>query len=306
MLTYATVTDFRQALTLSEAEYLSAEEVKRKSVERYLSYATRFIDRFTRRKFYPWRELRKAYVPYTYYDLRIRRIPSIDLYLDNDLLEVEKLVDGQGNTLVEDTDFFLHEHNIWPKYGIALKFPNYWSGIFSSAQVLHMEQPEILITAIWGFHDEPRYPAEAFIDTLDTAQEPLDATETDITVTDADGVDEFGELRFDVGYLIRIEDEFMEVTAIDANTNVITVIRGIRGTLAVTHVTGIAISRWNVPHDIREACLDIAKITRERDTQTGGRIGISEMSIGTQIRIPDNTMGVIKNYVRRNYSNYRG
>lgn len=310
MLAYATISQFQRMIRLTKESYDAAEEHERKNVEDYLRRATRTIERYTRRRFLPWREARVFPVPYAYSDLRLKRYPAMDLYLNQDLLEVETLVDGQSNSLTEGTDYFLLDHNIYPKYAIALKFPNYWNGGFSTSTLSHVEQPEVTLTGVWGFSDESRYPAQAWIDTLEVVPTgALTSSETTITLDgaapDVDGDDELGEQRLDAGYLLRIDDEFIEVLSVDETTNAFDVRRGAQGTTATAHTAGTTITRWRVPEDITETCLKIAKTWREADELTGGRLGVGDMSVGIDLDIPNDAKTTIKYYTRRIAANWR-
>jgi len=68
-----------------------------------------------------------------------------------------------------------------------------------------------------------------------TADEEIDATETDIDVVSSAGVS---------AGLYRIEAEQITVSSVAGNT--LTVIRGVNGTVATTHVAGINILKWDI------------------------------------------------------------
>jgi len=84
----------------------------------------------------------------------------------------------------------------------------------------------------------------------------LDATETSITVADADGTGRDGETpRFSAGNLIRIDTEYMRVIASGADlaapTNILTVRRGENGTTGAIHALNADIDVWYTEWDIR-------------------------------------------------------
>ena len=67
----------------------------------------------------------------------------------------------------------------------------------------------------------------------------------------------FGSV-FQVGRVVKIGSEFMEITAVsDLSTGVdtLTVIRGRNGSTASTHATSASVYVWRVPDNIREACI---------------------------------------------------
>lgn len=108
---------------------------------------------------------------------------------------------------------------------------------------------KIYVTGTWGWH--PDY-ANAF-DSVDTVQNnPLTAAATSITVADADGTDLWGFTpRFSPGNLIKIEDELIDVIAVNTSTDVLTVRRGRNGTTAAAHVQTTAISTYQVDERIQ-------------------------------------------------------
>ena len=80
----------------------------------------------------------------------------------------------------------------------------------------------------------------------------MSATETTITVSD---VDAGTTPRFQVGQLLRIEDEYLHLIAIDTESNFLTVKRGVRGTTATTHANSTAIDIYQMPSDVAQVAL---------------------------------------------------
>ena len=89
----------------------------------------------------------------------------------------------------------------------------------------------------WGFWEDLETSPS-------TTAEVLDTTETGVDVTA--GTD------FDVLDTILVDSEQMYVTAIATNT--LTVVRGVNGTTAATHVTASVIQRYKYPGPVVEAC----------------------------------------------------
>lgn len=108
---------------------------------------------------------------------------------------------------------------------------------------------KIYVTGTWGWHQDY---SNAF-DSVDTVQDnPLTAAATSVTVADADGTDLDGFTpRFSPGNLIRIEDELLDVTAVNTATNVLTVRRGVNGTTAAAHVQTTAVEVYRVDERIQ-------------------------------------------------------
>ncbi len=295
MFTYATVNDFIEMKDLTKPGVVANLTVTASDkIQSYLERATRFIDRTTRRAFFPSISLKEYPVPYAYYDLAVRRFPSAHLSLDADLLETIIVNNGIKNLLT--TDYFLLENNIYPKTAIALNYPNYWGGLGGALK--RYDQPTISITGIWGYADY-NYPNEFWINTNEVVPiAGMTANQTTLVLTDIDADDANGRIRFSVGNLIRIDNEFMEVTAINTGTNTLTLIRGAKGSTAVVHNAGVVIKKWRVIEDIQWCCLQIAKIWREADLAAGSRIGVSDVSSGAELSIPDDPLKILKLYTR--------
>lgn len=177
-------------------------------------------------------------------------VTSSVLYLDGDpLLEVVSITDGEGQTLAPyvratDSGDYLLPGGSTPYDMIGLADSS------SKSWLAYNGDPRgaITITGLWGYHS--RY-SDAWVSANDTVQNnPLGAGDTTLTVADADGVDVFGMTpRFSPGQLLRIESEFVEVTAVNTTTNAVTIRRGMRGTTAAAHMQGTAIS-WFQPEPV--------------------------------------------------------
>lgn len=90
------------------------------------------------------------------------------------------------------------------------------------------------VTGIFGYHTDPD---NMWRDSLDSIQDGggINASATSITVTDADALGEDGFTRFQTLQYLRIEDEYLQVTAVNTSTNVLTVKRAQLGTSAASH-----------------------------------------------------------------------
>lgn len=108
----------------------------------------------------------------------------------------------------------------------------------------------VSIPGIWGFHS---LYAEAWLD-VDALAANITDSATTITVVDVDGEDVYGTTpRISVGHLLKIDDEYLEVTATDTDANTVTVIRGAHGSLAVAHLSEAVVSVWQVEQPVQWA-----------------------------------------------------
>lgn len=105
-----------------------------------------------------------------------------------------------------------------------------------------------VITGIWGVH---RDYGTAWTP-VDALAAGINASVVSLTVADVDGAGLYGVTpRISPGNLLKIESEFLEVTATDTNANTATVIRGANGSTAATHSMGASVSVWQVEEPVR-------------------------------------------------------
>lgn len=107
------------------------------------------------------------------------------------------------------------------------------------------------VTGVWGIH---RDYSNAWLKVDDVTTTAItDVAATTFTVANAAGADPYNRTpRLSVGNLIKVDDEFMEIVAISTNT--LTVIRGVNGSTAATHIVGADVSVWQVEDTIKRAC----------------------------------------------------
>lgn len=204
------------------------------TVEFLLRAASRLIDEQTGRRFSP-------FVETFYYD--VPDSESIDprlLRMDNDLLEIITLTNGNGTT-IPSTEYNLVNKNRSPYYGIRLKDTSTYYWACDSAGDSHSV---ISVEGIWGYHN--RYASAWF--TGSTAAEAMDASETGYDVTSG--------AAFVVGNVIRFDNELGYVSSISTNT--LTTTRGENGSTATTHLTNIDVKIWQVMELAKYACIEIA------------------------------------------------
>lgn len=107
------------------------------------------------------------------------------------------------------------------------------------------------LTGVWGYNEDYAN-AWVAVDTLAAAI--TTTTATTLTVTDVDGANPFGESpRISVGHLLQIDSEWMTVSAVNTTTNAVTVVRGVNGSTATTHLINVPVSVYTVDESIRRA-----------------------------------------------------
>jgi hypothetical protein len=150
----------------------------------------------------------------------------------------------------------------------------------------------IILTGFWGVREY--YPSMGFFDSAVTCP-AMTATQRTIVVSDVTGPDSYGRSPlFSPGNLIRIDDELSEVVKVASTTKTLTLLRGMNGTLPVTHGAGKAIYIWEPEEDIanmatRQACLLYARRGSYQQIQAGGIV----------VSYPPDLLSEIRNTIQR-------
>lgn len=190
-----------------------------------LEAASASIERRTRRRF----QARLASISH---DVNLRDVS--ELLLKDDLLELQSLTNGDGSSIDLSDVIQIAD--------AVLKLTN--GEVFT-----YDETPvsAVTVTGLWGYHPDWSIAWEDSGDSVQDAS--LTASATTITVTDADAG---ASPRFQVGQLIRLEDEYLHITAIDTATNILTVKRAVNGTIATSHVNATTIDIYQMPADVAQ------------------------------------------------------
>lgn len=177
------------------------------------------------------------------------------LDLDDDLISITTLtikadLTGSGTTYNEETDFVAEPFDLTPKR--RLRVHSYGAGFTFLYGLRTVE-----VTGKFGYQDV-RTVASA------TVNEALDTSET--------GVDVSAATEFSPGQTILVDSEQMYVRSIAGST--LTVTRAANGTTAATHNTAAAISIYEYPADVVDACLAVVlKRWKGRDAGADGSDG---------------------------------
>lgn len=183
-------------------------------------------------------------------------IPLDDWLLSATTITAYADTDRTSNqTLTAETDYYLEPYNASPKTQLKLSE--------TTTKTLSAGQKTLTILGSWGWQNVTRTVSGALA-------EALDSSET--------GIDVVSGPAFEAGQTITADSEQLYITAITGNT--LTVVRGVNGTSAAAHNTGIDLKILEYPADIVQTCLDIARNRwKERDggisqTMGGGEAGI--------------------------------
>ena len=157
----------------------------------------------------------------------------------------------------------------------------------------------VAITGWWGVHRDYTHAWQA-VDALAAAI--LTSTATTLTVADVDGVDYYGIApRISAGSLLRIDDELLEVTATDTGSNIVTVIRGVNGSTADTHVLGAVVEGFAVEDPIRRVVARQAGLLYAR---AGAFTSVEVSGMGTEVRYPNDLLGELRGVVNEYADEY--
>lgn len=256
-------------------EYVTASELKRElGIEDYqddddalllskVEQASRLWDRLTRRRFYPRIETRYFDHPATGYELP----------LDDDLLEVTTFATNQGNTT-------LTAGNYWGMRGRSYQTPYTRLALNTSAggtnYLTYTTTPQRanVVTGVWGYHDD--YSSAWLLSNDALAAAVVSTTATTLTVSDALDTDIYGLApRFRVGNLLKIDTEYLYVTAVTPTT--LTVRRGVNGSTAATHLLAATIYRWATMAVVQQLVTRMAAwIYKQKDSQVFDTIASQE------------------------------
>jgi hypothetical protein len=142
-------------------------------------------------------------------------------------------------------------------------------------------QRSVKIVGIWGYAEDI---SRAWEDSQDTVEDnPLSSGATTITVNDADGLDLSGALfRLQIGQLLRIESEYVEIRDISYSKNELTVVRARNSSTAASHVQNTTIEIWRPPAGVRQAAIALVLEMIERSFYD---LRVASSRSGTQFRL---------------------
>ena len=184
---------------------------------------------------------RKATYTYRYNGVGV--LSLYDLALHQPLLELTTLTNANGIAIA--SGYTLYPRNSTPYGFVRLS----QAGATQWAYTIDGND-EISVVGVWGYR---QHASEAWVATNTTIDAAIvSTTATTFTVANASAVDANGITPcLSAGMMIQIDDEWMMV--MDVTTNTLTVVRGIRGSTAATHLINAPISVYEVEPTIQRA-----------------------------------------------------
>ena len=220
-------------------------------LEKIIGSASRYIDNQTGRTFYPRIETR-------YYNV----VSSRKMWLDDDLLEVITLLNGNvdendDRVEIDADDYNLLPLNEYPKYAVNLT-PS--SNVYWQRDTNSDAEGVIDLLGFWGYHERYGLNAEQSWKEITTVNNAgiIATADTTFTLTAVDDLLEYG------GQLLRIDNEIMRYEGKAAL--VITVERGANGSTAADHDDAKEVYLWTYADDIVNCCWDIVNGIYKRRT----------------------------------------
>ena len=247
MYTLATLHQLRQRLGLSDSD--TGDDAR---LLMALQAASAQIEATAGRRFSP----RMATIEH---DIHPRH--TTELLLDDDLLQLDSMTNGDGSS-IDTLDVITMPESTMDGPISVLRLIGGQAFVWDESPLR-----AVRVSGMWGWHD--RW-TRAWRDSADNVQDnPLGAAATTITVSDADGADSHNAaLRFQVGQLLRIEDEYVRVLAVNATSNVLTVLRGVNGTTAAAHNQSVQIDIFQPALEVEMLCLRWAQwLYKEPDSR---------------------------------------
>jgi len=282
MISYATLDDIKtEAANPQEPTDATALASYNRNLLKFGIRATEIIDHLKHFTFAPVIDTR-------YSNVLDDLVEPYKLYFDYPLLSLTSVTLADSTSLTVNTDV-----RAYPRHAYPLR----WLQMLATTNVFNTTSTdlvdEVAVTGIWGYHSD--YD-NAWLNSGDTVKTTaLTTTTTSIAVNDADGAG--GDTlipRFSEGNLIRIDSEYMVITAISANT--LTVRRAVRGSTAATHDVGKQIDVFIADDAIRHAAAKIAVFNYARRGQTQ-RVTFDAVRQARAVHeIPPEAIEILDNY----------
>lgn len=183
------------------------------------------------------------------------------LYIDDDLLEVETLLDAAGVSITTD-EYSLFPSNFYPKFEMWLyeytTRPFWWT--------LGAPTQTVTLTGVFGY--VPHWPRAWKASGQVVPAGGLTDSATTITLP--------GVTSFQVGAYARIDDEYVQVAGRNDSTKTLTLARGVLGTTESAHAEGAALELFVQHADIHTNATEWAAYLYKTLEQLGEEVKVFE------------------------------
>lgn len=234
---YATLAEYK-AYSTARGQTATTDTTDDGVIVDLLEAASRYLDDKTTRQFYPTIETRLYDIPC-----------GVELWLDQDLLQVITLTNGNASTITT-TDYKLNSPNVTPYYSVELRDISSVAWVANSSG---SSDQVISLAAWWGYRQKYAQRAWSLAGTLNA--NITDTTTLAFSMTTGHSVT--------AGHIVKIDSEIYNIAT--AATNTITPIaRGDNGSTAATHTSGTSVYVWKPQEEARNAVLEIANTAYHR------------------------------------------
>lgn len=250
-------------------------------IRRWIGEESLHLERLCGRRF-DHRVETRCYTPLALPDGNL--LNRLELLLNDDLLSVSAIVNGDGTTL-NVSDYLLLPLAATVKNRVRLKplrnmswtadWSNDWEG-------------SIQINGIWGYGG-----TWVTVSGESVRDNPLSAGATTMTVVSA--------ANFEAEMVLRIDTEWVRIIAVSSTTPVLTVERGYNGSTAASHAQGTAIARF-VPDALVQALVKRLVAWRNEQSKSPlfGTMVLADASLPVQVaHIPADVQQDIERFLRR-------
>lgn len=251
--------------------------------------ASREIDKYTKRHFYP-------IVKTQYYDYPGR---ADTLIFDDDLLEIRGLSDLNGASEVDSSVYWLKTGDDWNMTPYdRLELNSSTGSLFNYSGT---GQRAIHVEGVWGYHSE--YDG-AWVNSGASLLGALNASQTTISLAGSSGPNEYGyEPRLHVDHILKIDNEFIHLTA-GSTASQVNVIRGINGTTAATHASTATLQTWEPETSVERAARQLAAFeylvaTHPVTTQVAAAPGVGGFMIEEPMTWPPQVRSRLNRLIKR-------
>ena len=253
----------------------------------FLRRASRSVDRYTKRQFFPS-------------EVTLRNnLPEGDvLRFDFDILEVKGLSDLNGASEIDSGAYFVSAGANYDRTPYDRIVLDYQSG--SVFKYSGTDQQAVHTNAIIGYHEDY---GNAWVNSGAslTSLVGLATGKTTINVSGSAGENLLGDKpRFEEGNVIKIDEEFMHVIAGNGASG-LDVIRAANGTTASAHAASTAVFVFEPMQDIEFATTRLAAMEYHQSLApyTGRVIALQFGTIENHERYPPDVLEILKAYKKQ-------